>query len=114
MELKIKQEKPTKSKEKYKEINAAYNDEKEWRYDPKGYFLIRINKETKTIEAAHCRRNNIMEVKITGKNAREIYNTIIKEQLVSSLQHAAYLGKELALAEYALKHNTEYIQDNSY
>lgn len=113
MELKIKQEKPTKS-ENYKEIRASYDDEKEWKYDPKGYFLIKINKEEKTIEAAHCRRSNIIEVKISGKNAREIYNTIIREGLVSDLKHAAYLGKELTLAEYFLKNNLEYVQDNSW
>jgi len=114
MKLLIKQQKSTKSKEKFREIKASYNDKKEWKYDPKGYFLIHINKKTKRIEVAHCRRNNIVEVKITGKNAREIYNTIIKEELISSLQHAAYLGRELTLAEHALKNNTEYVQDNSY
>jgi len=114
MKLLIKQQKPTESKEKFKEVKASYDDEKEWRYDPKGYFLIKINKKDKTIEAAHCRRNNIIEVKIVGKNSREIYNTIIREGLVSSLQHAAYLGKELTLAEYLLKHKLEYIQDNSW
>ena len=49
---------------------------------------------------------------ITGKTAIEIANTLIRENYISSLQHAADMGIELQKAEIALKYNLEYIQDS--
>ena len=53
-----------------------------------------------------------MEKIIVGKTAMEIFNTIIKEKLVSSLQHAADLGAELKKAQIALENDLDYIQDS--
>ncbi len=80
--------------------------------DPKGYFLIRINKEAKQIEAAHCTKEHIITLMITGETAQEVYMKIVELELVSLLDHAAYLGKELKKAEDALKSEKEYVQDN--
>ena len=52
-----------------------------------------------------------MVAEVTGKTAIEIVNTLIKEQYISSLQHAADMGIELCKAELALKYNLQYIQD---
>lgn len=94
-----------------KEITAAYDEAKEWQMDSKGYFLIRIDPRKKLIEVGHCLERNIIDTKITGKNATEIFNTIIRNNLITNLQHAAYLGKELYKAELALKHKISYVQD---
>lgn len=94
-----------------KDVLASYNESKEWKMDPKGYFLIRIDSKNGIIEAGHCMERNIVDTKITGKNAVELFNTIIREHLLGSLQHAAYLGKELYKAELALKHKSKYVQD---
>ena len=83
-----------------------------WILDPKGYFLIRINKEAQTIEVGHCIENNQVKTKITGKTPEEIMYKIIHENLISLLDHAAYLGKELQKAHTALKYNINYIQDS--
>ncbi|MEK6940790.1 MAG: DUF4346 domain-containing protein [Nanoarchaeota archaeon] len=99
------------SSNKLKQITAHYNDLKEWRMDPLGYFLIRIDSKNKIIEAGHCIERNIVDTIITGKSSTEIFNTIIREKLVGSLQHAAYLGKELHNAEIALKKGLKYVQD---
>ena len=80
--------------------------------DPKGYFLIRINKDTKEIEAAHCTESNLITCMIKGKTAKEVYMKIVELELVSLLDHAAYLGKELKKAEDALKSGKEYVQDD--
>ncbi len=90
-----------------KSIKATYNPETEWKQDPKGYFLIKIEDEIIAI----FYKDNEPNLEIRGKQAKEVYNTIIREKLVSSLQHAAYLGKELGKAELALKHNLPYTQD---
>ena len=95
-----------------KKIQASYDTYKEWKQDPSGYFLIKINYETQEISAGFCTNDNVLRIEISGKNAEELYNTIIREELVSSLQHAAYLGLELQKAEFALKLTLKYVQDS--
>ena len=48
---------------------------------------------------------------VTGKTAIEIVNTLIREEYISSLQHAGDMGIELCKAELALNNNLKYIQD---
>ena len=48
---------------------------------------------------------------ISGKTAIEIVNTLIRERLISTLQHAADMGIELHKAELSLKYGFKYIQD---
>ncbi|OPX60854.1 MAG: methyltetrahydrofolate:corrinoid/iron-sulfur protein methyltransferase [Methanobacterium sp. PtaB.Bin024] len=48
---------------------------------------------------------------IYGQTAKAIYDEIIKRQLVSRIEHAAYLGQELQKAEDALKLGKNYVQD---
>lgn len=92
-------------------IKGKYDDLKDYKYDIKGYFLIRVNKKAKKIEAGHCKQNNVILTKITGKRASDVYFAIINAGLVSRLDHAAYLGKELTKAELALNYNLDYMQD---
>ena len=54
-----------------------------------------------------------MVAEITGKTAIEIINTIIRENYISSLQHAGDMGIELCKAELALKYNLDYVQDKN-
>uniref|UniRef100_A0A7J2TJ19 Dihydropteroate synthase-like protein n=1 Tax=Archaeoglobus fulgidus TaxID=2234 RepID=A0A7J2TJ19_ARCFL len=48
---------------------------------------------------------------IAGKKAKEIIDTVLRLNLVSRLDHAAYLGRELMKAEIALRLNKNYFQD---
>ena len=101
-------------------IKAKYNSMKEWKLDPKGYFLIRINYEKQIIEIAHVNNDHKNNPRvypdkafvIHGKNAEEIYNTICKLDLVGFKEHAAYLGSELQKAEIAMKNKLKYVQDD--
>jgi hypothetical protein len=95
---------------------AKYDKIKDWKMDPKGYFLIHVKK--KNIEVGYCKFTklgsspvNDMVAVIKGRTAIEIVNTLIKERLISSLQHAADMGIELHKAELSLKYNLKYIQD---
>ena len=92
-----------------KEIKAKYDKIKDWKMDPKGYFLIKI--ENKEIVVGYCKNQKKIESKIIGKSAIEIVNTIISNNMVSTIQHAADLGIELCKAEIALKNNLKYVQD---
>ena len=101
-----------------KKITAKYHKIKDWKMDPKGYFLIAVDKNKKIIRVGYCiftRLGNLpindMVVEITGKTAIEIVNTLIREKFISTLQHAADMGIELHKAEMALKYNFKYVQD---
>ena len=101
-----------------REITAKYHKIKDWVMDPKGYFLIGIDREKKLLRVGYCKFkklgnspvNDLVAV-VTGTTAIEIVNTLIKENFLSSLQHAADMGIELCKAELALKNNLNYIQD---
>jgi len=49
---------------------------------------------------------------LKGKTAESIYVEIMELGLVTRLDHAAYLGRELAKAEVALRTGKEYVQDD--
>jgi len=98
--------------EKLREIRAEYNDLKEFVMDEKGYFLIRINQDIKEIEVAFCPQVNKITVIVRGAKPIDIYQTIIKQGLISREDHAAYLGRELQKAYIALQKNILYVQDD--
>lgn len=76
--------------------------------DPCGSFKIIV--EDSMIMAVHY-KNMEPDISITGKTSKEIYDTIIKQGLVSRLEHATYLGAELQKAEIAAKLGKNYVQD---
>ncbi len=92
------------------EIEAEYSPD-EYSNDPKGYFLIKSNKEEGIIEVGYCTPDNILKKRITGKKPIEIFYTLIRLGLISKLEHAADTGSELQKAYIALKNNLEYTQD---
>ena len=101
-----------------KKIVAKYHKIKDWVMDPKGYFLIAIDKKNNLIRVGYCKFTklgndpvNDMVAEIVGKTAIEIVNTLIRENYISSLQHSGDMGIELCKAELALKYNLDYVQD---
>lgn len=50
---------------------------------------------------------------IEGRDARSIYLTLIRNGCVSELDHAAYLGKELARAQWSMEHGRDFVQDGA-
>ncbi len=101
-----------KQKEEIEEyIQAEHDPIDEWHQDPKGYFLIRINYDTKNIEVAFVKNNHKIKKVFYGDNAMDLYHSIKRYNLISRMEHAAYLGKELYKAELALKYGLEYVQE---
>ena len=101
-----------------KNIKAKYHRIKDWVMDPRGYFLIDIDRKKKLLRVGFCKFTklgnnpvNDMVAIVTGKTAIEIVNTLIRENYISSLQHSADMGIELCKAELALKYHLKYIQD---
>ena len=102
-------------------IPAKYDKIKDWVMDPKGYFLIKIDREKNLIRVGYCKISKLgnnpihdMIAEVTGETAIEIVNTLIKKDFISTLQHAADMGIELHKAELALKYDYEYIQDEDF
>ena len=83
--------------------------------DPQGVFRIMVDRNAENIVALHFataeadKPSNIVK----GKTAEAVYAKIVETGLVTRLDHAAYLGSELAKAEVALKTGKEYIQDRT-
>jgi len=101
-----------------KRLVAKYHKIKDWKMDPKGYFLINVDRKKIFIQVGYCKFTrlgnspiNDMVAVIKGKTAIEIVNTLIRENFISSLQHAADMGIELHKAELSLKYGFKYIQD---
>ena len=101
-----------------KKITAKYHKIKDWVMDPRGYFLIGIDRKKKLLRVGYCkftklgnRPVNDMVSIVSGRTAIEIVNTLIRNKYISTLQHAADMGIELCKAELALKYKLNYVQD---
>jgi tetrahydromethanopterin S-methyltransferase subunit A len=81
--------------------------------DKAGYFVILPQPDKQIIVVEHYSYDNTLQRVIDGKDARSIYGTIIKNGWVTQLSHAAYLGKELAKAEFSIKMGLQYVQDGA-
>jgi len=99
-------------------ITAKYHRIKDWRMDPKGYFLVAVDRKEKIIKVGYCKSSKLnnslthdMVAIINGKTAIEIVNTLIRKKFISTLQHAGDMGIELYKAEMSLKYGFKYIQD---
>jgi tetrahydromethanopterin S-methyltransferase subunit A len=79
--------------------------------DPSGFFVVILNRPSGLIVCEHYENNGKLTHTIEGKEAALVAATTVELGLVSRLDHAAYLGRELAKAEFALKSGGDYIQD---
>jgi hypothetical protein len=96
---------------KVKRIKASYFSLKEWKKDPKGYFIIKVFYDKGYFGARYHTYDAVPHLDIVGTNAEAIVQTLVREKLITSLQHAAYLGHELHKAETALAHRLNFVQD---
>lgn len=88
------------------------NTPENWVNDEKGYFLIRLDREKKKIEAGFCEIPNLIRYCWIAGKARDIYLSILRKIDGLSPEHIAYLAKELYKAQIALERNLDYVQDD--
>jgi tetrahydromethanopterin S-methyltransferase subunit A len=81
--------------------------------DPAGYVVIYVDRLRRSISLEHYRNDGVLDTVITGAAAAEVYIPAVDRGLVSRLDHAAYLGQELARAELALASGEDYRQDGA-
>ena len=82
--------------------------------DPHGYFVIMVMKSRENpLLVEHYSNDGILRNMIEGKDSASICATLIEKNLVSQLDHAAYLGRELAKAELSIRMQSRYTQDRA-
>ena len=79
--------------------------------DPAGYLVIYADQRRRRLILEHYRTDGLLDAVIEGATAAEVCAPAIEGQMVSRLDHAAYLGRELARAEQALRTGEAYAQD---
>ena len=80
--------------------------------DERGWFRILLDREEGKIVLLHFPRGGKRpDLILKGRKARPLYIAAIERGLVSRLDHAAYLGRELGKAEVALFTGKAYVED---
>jgi tetrahydromethanopterin S-methyltransferase subunit A len=80
-------------------------------YDPKGYFVIRLDRGEGEIVIRHYLPDHSPAHEMRGRLAGSMLLGLLREGLISQLSHAGYLGEELAKAQAALSLGLRYEQD---
>jgi len=78
-------------------------------FDPRGNFVIRV--ENGEIVAEHLSSTNEVVGVYRGRNAKELRETIIRDNIIGNTAHGFYLGMELQKAQVALETGSQYEQD---
>lgn len=81
--------------------------------DPAGYLVLYPDRRRRLLVLEHYANSGVLTRVIEGATPTALYGTVIAEGLISRLDHAAYLGRELARAEQALASGGPYVQDRA-
>lgn len=81
--------------------------------DPEGYFVVYPDPTRRVLLLEHYTKDGVLDTVIEGTTAAELYTPALERRLLSRLDHAAYLGRELARAEHALRSGATYAQDGA-
>jgi len=92
-------------------VMATRDPASAWVYDPMGYFLIFVDTAHAMLRIEHYDQRHRLHRVVWGQAAPEIHQTIVRLGLVTLLEHAAYLGRELGRAESAMRLGLPYDQD---
>lgn len=67
--------------------------------------------KSSTIVVEHYRNDGTLNQVLEGQAPADLYTTAIRLGLVTQLEHAAYLGKELERAWLSLRYGMTFVQD---
>ena len=79
--------------------------------DPAGFFIILPDKTTGVIACEHYENSGRLMHVSEGKDSTLIAATAVERGLITRLDYAAYLSRELAKAEFSIKMGATYTQD---
>jgi len=81
--------------------------------DPAGFLVVYPDRRQRKLIVEHYTNAGVLDAVIEGATPAAVYSEIIGRSLLSRLDHAAYLGRELARAERSLATGEPYIQDRA-
>ena len=81
--------------------------------DKAGYFVVYPEQRSKRLVLEHYSNHGVLDSVMEGTSTGSLYSEAIERKLVTRLDHAAYLGRELARAEQNLLHGIPYVQDRA-
>jgi tetrahydromethanopterin S-methyltransferase subunit A len=99
-------------RDRVEHLEAGPADASAWRYDPVGFFLVFVEREARGLRLEHYSPERRLLRVIAGANARDLCAALLARGIVTDPTHAAYLGRELARAEDALRLDLRYDQDS--
>lgn len=79
--------------------------------DSAGFFIIRPDAEKDLLTVEHYYYDCRLIRRIVGRDKRAIFRAIIDNRWATQSSHVAYIWRELARAEQALKSRLKYVQD---
>ncbi|MPZ14239.1 MAG: DUF4346 domain-containing protein [Chloroflexi bacterium] len=82
--------------------------------DPNGFFVIQVDRGRAQLLIEHYSVDRALMHRIVGSDAESLCTALVEWGLVSRLEHAAYLGRELVKAELALRQGIRYRQDEPF
>ncbi|TCV86159.1 MULTISPECIES: DUF4346 domain-containing protein [Methylomonas] len=81
--------------------------------DPQGYFVVYPDQAHNRLILEHYTNQGVLDRVFEAQTPAALYATAIEAGLISRLDHAAYLGRELARAEESLRTDLPYVQDRA-
>jgi len=103
-------EEPPRIHRKIKRISTSTSQE--LFQDPRGSFKVALDRQRNELILFHYPRGQIKpDLMINGVSPDILVSAAIKNNLISKLQHAYYLGRELEKARIALDTGKSYLQD---
>jgi thymidylate synthase len=95
-----------------KELDRALTvvGKRKWKMhlDPMGYFRVTLDGDEIIVEH---RAEDVTLKEYRGRTAVSLQHQIARDVAISDINHAMYLGRQLAKAEMALKDGREFVQD---
>lgn len=79
--------------------------------DKAGYFVVYPDPRSQRLVLEHYTNQGVLNCVLEGISVGALYCEAIERQLLTRLDHAAYLGRELARAEKSLLEGTAFVQD---
>lgn len=79
--------------------------------DKAGYFVVYPDHRAKRLVVEHYTNQGVLNCVLEASSTGALYGEAIERQLLTRLDHAAYLGQELARAERSLLDGTPFAQD---
>ena len=81
--------------------------------DVAGFFVVYPDVRHQLLLVEHYTTTGVLDCLIEGRTPAAVYSAANERQLISRLDHAAYLGRELTRAAHSLQTGEAYVQDRA-